>query len=177
MPDPGRWSTEPGGYGHPGKKQSREGGSAGGGGVRGPAPGPLALLFGALLWHGAPLGLPQVVVDGEGVHAHRHRLGGDGGELLAVRAVLVHLVDHLLGDALGPRARQLVHLLRVGDEGVERAELAAAVPEQDQQVVGVAALQLLVTQEEDGLIHHSFIHPFVHSFTLQLLVTQRRRMG
>jgi hypothetical protein len=51
-----------------------------------------------------------------------------------------------------------VHLLRVGDEGVERAELAAAVPEQDQQVVGVAALQLLVTQEEDGLIHHSFIH-------------------
>lgn len=102
------------------------------------------LLFSAFLWHSASLGLPQVVVDGQGVHADRHSLGRDDGELLSVRAVLVQLVDHLLADALGSRARQLLYLFGVGEVGVERPELAAAVTEQDHHVIGLALLQLLV---------------------------------
>ena len=92
--------------------------------------------------------MPQVVVDGQGVHAHRHSLGRNDGELPAVRAVLVQLVDHLLADALGPGAGQLLDLLGVGEVGVERSVLTAAVPEQDHQVVGLALLQLLVDEEE-----------------------------
>lgn len=107
----------------------------------------LSPLFPALLWHSASLGLPQVVVDGEGVHADRHGLGGDDGELLPVGAVLVQLVDHLLADALGSGARQLVDLFGVGEVRVERSELTAAVTEQDHQVVGLALLQLLETEE------------------------------
>lgn len=106
-----------------------------------------SLLFPTFLWHSASLGLPQVVVDGQGVHADRHGLGGDDGELLSVRAVLVQLVDHLLADALWSRARQLLDLFRVGEVGVERPELAAAVTEQDHQVVGLALLQLLVEEQ------------------------------
>lgn len=107
-------------------------------------------LFPSLLWRGggASFGLPQVVVDGQGVHADRHGLGGDDGELLAVRVVLVQLVDHLLADALGARARQLDDLLRVGEVGVERPELAAAVAEEDDQVIGLALLQLLTMAGE-----------------------------
>lgn len=109
-------------------------------------------LFPILLWGcgggGASFDLPQVVVDGQGVHTDRHGLGGDDGELLAVRVVLVQLVDHLLADALGARARQLDNLLCVGEVGVERPELAAAVTEQDDQVIGLALIQLLATGRE-----------------------------
>lgn len=100
-------------------------------------------LFPIFLWRSASFGLPQVVVDGQGVHADRHSLGRDDGELLAVRVVLVELVDHLLADALGACARQLEDLLRVREVGVERSELAAAVTEQDDQVIGLALVQLL----------------------------------
>lgn len=101
------------------------------------------LLFPAFLWRSASLGLPQVVVDGQGVHADRHSLGGDDGELLSVRAVLVQLVDHLLADALGSGARQLLDLLGVGEVRVERPELTAAVTKQDHEVVGLTLVQLL----------------------------------
>lgn len=54
-------------------------------------------------------------MDGQRIHAHRHSLGGNDGELFAVRAVLVQLVDHLLADALGSGARQLLDLFGVGE--------------------------------------------------------------
>ncbi len=105
------------------------------------------LLFSTFLWHSTSLGLPQVVVDGQGVHADWHSLGRDDGELLSVGAVLVQLVDHLLADALGSGARHLLYLFGVGEVRVERPELAAAVTKQDHQVVGLALLQLLVGEE------------------------------
>lgn len=89
-----------------------------------------------------------MVVDGQGVHADRHGLGGDDGELLPVRVVLVQLVDHLPADALWSRARQLLDLFGVREVRVERPKLAAAIAEQDHQVVGLALVQLLV--EEQG---------------------------
>lgn len=83
------------------------------------------------------LGLPEVVVNGDGVHAGRHGLGWYLTELLLVRVVLVEAVDHLARDALGADACQLVDVLRLGAVGVERAELAACVAEQNQEVVGL----------------------------------------
>lgn len=82
-------------------------------------------------------------MDGEGVHTDRHGLGRDGGELFSVRVVLVQLVDHLLADALGSGARQLYDLLRVRKVCVKCSELAAAVTKQDDQMIGLALLQLL----------------------------------
>lgn len=106
-----------------------------------------ALLFSAFLWHSTPLGLPQVVVDGQGIHADWHSLGRDDGELLSVWAVLVQLINHLLADALGSCSRQLLYLFGVGEVRVERPELAATVTKQDHQVVGLALVQLLVGNE------------------------------
>lgn len=103
-----------------------------------------SLLFSAFLWHSTSLGLPQVVVDGQGVHADWHSLGRDDCELLSVWAVLVQLVDHLLADAFGSCARQLLDLFGVGEVRVERPKLAAAVTKQDHHVVGLALFQLLV---------------------------------
>lgn len=60
------------------------------------------------------LDLPEVIVDGQGIYADRHRLGGDDGELLSVRAVFVELVDHLAGDSTRPCACELDDLLGVG---------------------------------------------------------------
>lgn len=82
-------------------------------------------------------------MDGQGVHAHRHALSRDDVELLAVRAVLVELVDHLAADGARPRARELDDLLGVRRVGVNGAELAAAVTEQDDQVIGLTLFQLL----------------------------------
>lgn len=102
-----------------------------------------------LLWHGGPLGLPQVVMDGECVHADGHGLGWDQVELLPVRAILVQFVHHLLGDALGTCARQLVDLLRVRVVAVKCPELAASVTEENDVVVGITLLQLLRQGEGD----------------------------
>ncbi len=52
-------------------------------------------------------------MDGQSVHADRHRLGRDDCELLAVRVVFVELVDHLSADGARPRAHKLDDLLRV----------------------------------------------------------------
>lgn len=89
------------------------------------------------------LGLPELVVNGHGIHAGRHGFGWYLTELLLVRVVLVEAVDHLACDALGPDARQLVNVLRLGAVGVEGAELAACVSEQNQEVVGLAFLHFL----------------------------------
>lgn len=69
--------------------------------------------FCTLFWHSRPLGLPKVIMNGQGVHADGHSLGRYDGELFAVRAVLVELIDHLLGDAFRPCASEFVDLLRV----------------------------------------------------------------
>lgn len=89
------------------------------------------------------LDLPEVVVDGQGVHADRHRLGRDDVELLAVRAVLVEPVNHLPADGARPRAGKLDDLLGFRCVRVNGAELAPAVTEEDDQVVGLALFQLL----------------------------------
>ncbi len=52
-------------------------------------------------------------MDGQSVHADRHRLGGDDGELLAVRVVFVEFVDHLPVDGARSCACELDDLLRV----------------------------------------------------------------
>lgn len=83
------------------------------------------------------LGLPEMAVDRHRVHAGRHGLGWYLTELLLVRVVLVEAVDHLACDDLGADARQLVALLRLGAVSVEGAELAAAISEQNQEVVGL----------------------------------------
>lgn len=83
-------------------------------------------------------------MDGDGVHTDRHGLGGDDGELLSVRVVLVQLIDHLLADALRSSACQLKDLLRVGEVRIKCPELTAAVTKQYHQMVGLALLQFLV---------------------------------
>lgn len=102
------------------------------------------LLFSTFLWHSASLGLPQVVVDGQSVHADWHSLGRDDGKLLSIRAVLIQLINHLLADALGSGARQLLYLFGVGEVRVECPKLATTVTKQDHEVVGLTLLQLLV---------------------------------
>lgn len=82
-------------------------------------------------------------MDSQRIYTNGHSLGGDYSELLAVRAVLIEFVDHLLSDALGPCAGELLDLLCVGKVGVKGSELAATVPEENHQVVGFTLLQLL----------------------------------
>lgn len=84
------------------------------------------------------LDLPQVIVDGQSVHADRHSLGGDDSELLAVWAVLVELVDHLSVDGARSCAWKLDDLLSVRRVRVNGAKLAPAVTEEDDQVIGLA---------------------------------------
>lgn len=82
-------------------------------------------------------------MNGQRIHADRHSLGGDYIELLAVRAVLVEFVYHLFSDALGPCTGELVNVLRVREIRIKGSKLAAAVTEQNHQVVGFALLQYL----------------------------------
>lgn len=48
--------------------------------------------------------LPEVAVDGDGIHTSRHGLGGDFAELFLIRAVFVKVLDHFGRDGLGPDA-------------------------------------------------------------------------
>lgn len=82
-------------------------------------------------------------MDGESVYADRDGLGGDDGELLAVRAVFVESVDHFAADGARPRAFELDDLLGFGGIYVQRPELTPTVAEKDYQVVGFAPLDFL----------------------------------
>lgn len=82
-------------------------------------------------------------MDGQGIHADRHTLGRDDGELLAVRAVFVQLVDHLAADRARSSACELDDLLGVRGIRVYGAELAPAVAEEDDQVIRLTFFQLL----------------------------------
>lgn len=104
-------------------------------------------LFSVFLWHRRFFSLPQVVVDGDGIHADRNSLSGDDSELLSVRVVLVQLIDHLLADALGASACQLNDLLCVGEVRVKCPELTATVTKQYHQMVRLALLQFLVRKK------------------------------
>lgn len=59
------------------------------------------------------LHLPQIIVDGQRVHADRHSLCRDEVELLTVGAVFVDLVDHLAGYGARPCAGELDDFLCV----------------------------------------------------------------
>lgn len=89
------------------------------------------------------LDLPEVIVDGQGVHADWHRLGRDDIELLAVWAVFVELVDHLMANSAWSCACELDDLLSVRWVTVYGAELAPTVAEEDDQMIGLALFQLL----------------------------------
>ena len=91
-----------------------------------------------------PVHLPQVVVDGDGVHTGGYSLSRDDCELLAIAAVFVKLVNHFAGDGAGACAGQLQDLLRVRSEGIKRPKLAATITEQDHQMVGLTALNFLL---------------------------------
>lgn len=82
-------------------------------------------------------------MDGQGVHADRHGLGGDDVELLAVRAVFVQLVDHLPVDSARPCACELDDLLGFRRVRVNAAELAPTIAKEDDQVIGLTLFQLL----------------------------------
>lgn len=90
-------------------------------------------------------------MDGDGVHADRHGLRRDDGELLSIRVVLVDLIDHLLADALRSSACQLQDLLCVREVRVKCPELTATVTKQYHQMVGLALLQFLVRKKVNEL--------------------------
>lgn len=87
--------------------------------------------------------LPQVVVDGDGIHTGRDCLGWDDGKLLAVRAVFEECVNHFASYSTWAGAQQLCQLLSVRHERIKCPELAAAITEQDHQVIGLTALDFL----------------------------------
>lgn len=95
------------------------------------------------------LGLPQMAGDGDGVHAGGHGFGWDLAELLPVRVVLVQAFDHLGRDAPGPDAGQFGDLLSLWAVGVHRPELATAVTEQHQEIVGFGFLHFLQRGREE----------------------------
>lgn len=70
-------------------------------------------------------------MNGQGVYADRDGLRRDDRELFTVRAVLIEFIDHLLGDALGSCACELVDLFGVGEVRVERSELATTISEKN----------------------------------------------
>lgn len=95
-----------------------------------------------------PLDLPEVVMDGQGVHTDWHSLGWDDGELFAIRAVFVELVNHLPTDGAWASAGELDDLLGFWWERVNGAKLTPAVTEEDHQVVGLTLVQLLSTVKQ-----------------------------
>ena len=97
------------------------------------------------------LDLPEVIVDGQSVHADGHSLGRDDSELLPVRAVFVELVDHLQTDGPRSRACEFDDLLSVRWVRVNGTELAPAVTEEDDEVVGFTLLQLLHRRDNSCL--------------------------
>lgn len=89
------------------------------------------------------LGLPEVSLDGEGIHTHGHGLAGNLREALTVRAVLVDALDHGQSDGAWPVACQARQFLRLWRQGVQRPELAARITEQDEEVISFALLHFL----------------------------------
>lgn len=81
--------------------------------------------------------------DGEGVNTHGHGFGRDGGELLAVRAVLVNGLDHLKCDDSRANTSEPYHLLSFRVHGVNCSELATGISEEDEEVIGCAVFHFL----------------------------------
>lgn len=70
-------------------------------------------------------------MDGQSVHADRHTLGRDDGELFSVGAVFVDLVHHLVGDGSRSGACEFDDLLRLWRVRVNGPELTSAITEED----------------------------------------------
>lgn len=87
--------------------------------------------------------LPKMAGDGECIHTHAHGFRGYAAKLLPVWAIFVHRLH--LGGANCPwaHASQSYKLLGVRVHGVNAPELAAGVPEEDEEVVGGTLLHLL----------------------------------
>lgn len=82
-------------------------------------------------------------MDCEGVDSHRQMLGVHLRETLAAGIVLEKLVEHVVGDLLGSVSVEFEYLLPFGVEGVEGAELALAVAEENQEVLALVPGDLL----------------------------------
>lgn len=102
-----------------------------------------SLFWGAELFGSSWALLPKVAGDGEGINTHGHGFGRDGGELFAVRAVLVNGLYHLRCDDSGTNASEPYHLLSFRVHGVNRSELTAGISEEDEEVIGCALLHFL----------------------------------
>ena len=87
--------------------------------------------------------MPERARDGEGIHTHAHGLRWDRTELLPVWAVLIDGL-HLGGaDRPGTHSGQPDQVLGVGVHSVHTPELAAGIPEEDEEVVGWTLLHFL----------------------------------
>lgn len=73
--------------------------------------------------------------NGEGIHTHGHGLGREGRELLAVRAVLVDRLHHIGTDYPWANTCKPNHLLRLRVHGINRSELTASIPKEDEKMV------------------------------------------
>lgn len=94
----------------------------------------------------------------------------------ALKYLLEKLVEHPVVDVLRARPVQLGHVVRVGAVRVQRAELAARVPEQHQEVLALGARDLLehppLGLRVDGAGEHAVLHRVQHDAAVGL----RRRL-
>ena len=76
--------------------------------------------------------------------------------------LLEECVKHLVSDLLGPRAIDLVDLLCVGIVSIEASELALLVPEQEQEVGAVAAVNDVQDALPGLLVDGAGVHDVLH---------------
>lgn len=76
----------------------------------------------------------------------------------------------------GPGAVELGHLLGVGAVGVERAELAAGVAEQHEEVLALGARDLLQHAPLGLRVHRAREHAVLHRVQHYAAVRLRRRL-
>jgi len=122
------------------------------------------------------LALPQSGVDCEGVDGHRQMLGVHLRETLAARVVLEEFVEHVVGNLLGSVAVEFVDFFPFGVEGVEGAELALAVAEEDQEVLALLAGDLLEHALLGLSVHHAGEDAVLDGVEYDGTIRTRRRL-
>lgn len=78
-----------------------------------------------LLGRHRSLGLPQMAVNGDRVHAGGQRLSGDVAKLLPVGIVFVKSLDHFLSDGFRAYPSQFIDFFSFWTVSVQRPELTA----------------------------------------------------